>query len=210
MIKLQGKLQRKKLMVSVSGGVDSMAALDFLRRSHDVEVFHYNHGTEYGEHAEDLVRDYVRQYKIPFQFRGMDKKECPPGRSKEDWWRENRYKWLNMFAETYTGYQIITCHHLDDCIETWVWSSMHGKGKIIPYNNGQGVIRPFRLTTKEQLRLWADLNSVPYLEDDSNKNLCYTRNYIRHEMMPHVKRVNPGISKLIKKKVMYDGTTNSY
>jgi len=98
---------------------------------------------------------------------------------------------------------VVTCHHLDDCVETWVWSSMHGTGKIIPYRRN-GVIRPFRTTRKRQLELWAAMHNVPYLEDDSNADVCYTRNYIRHEMMPHVLRVNPGIHKTIAKKVRDD------
>jgi tRNA(Ile)-lysidine synthase len=82
---------------------------------------------------------------------------------------------------------------------------MHGQGKIIPYRH-HNVIRPFRLTRKRDLEMWANLNSVEYLEDDSNKDTCYTRNYIRHEMMPHVLRVNPGIHKVIAKKVKDDQT----
>jgi len=80
---------------------------------------------------------------------------------------------------------------------------MHGTPKLIPYSR-QNVIRPFRLTRKRDLELWANLNNVEYLEDDSNRNIKYTRNYIRHEMMPHVLRVNPGIHKTIAKKVKDD------
>jgi len=80
---------------------------------------------------------------------------------------------------------------------------MHGTGKIVPYRRNH-VIRPFRLTRKRDLELWARLNAVDWIEDDSNQDIHYTRNYIRHEMMPHVLRVNPGIYKTIKKKVMED------
>jgi tRNA(Ile)-lysidine synthase len=115
-----------------------------------------------------------------------------------DFWRKERYKFLHGINA-----EVITAHHLDDCVETWVWSSMHGTGKIIPYAN-KNVIRPFRLTRKRDFQLWADLKNVPYVEDDSNADTCYTRNYIRHEMMPHVLRVNPGIHKTIAKKVKED------
>ena len=70
----------------------------------------------------------------------------------------------------------------------------------MPYRRNH-IIRPFRLTRKRDLRLWADLKQVPYIEDDSNKELCYNRNYIRHKMMPHVLKVNPGIHKVVAKKV---------
>ena len=122
----------------------------------------------------------------------------PKNDSWEEHWRKERYKYFHtIYAD------IITAHHLDDCVETWVWSSMHGTGKIIPYRN-RNVIRPFRLTRKRDFQMWCDLKNIPYVEDDTNADLCYTRNYIRHEMMPHVLRVNPGIHKTILKKVKDD------
>ena len=81
---------------------------------------------------------------------------------------------------------------------------MHGTGKIVPYSRNDRVYRPFRLTRKRDLELWASLNNVPYIEDDSNKDTRYTRNYIRHTMMPNVLKVNPGIYKTIAKKVRED------
>jgi len=203
MIKIQGKIPRQ-VMIAVSGGVDSMAALDFLRRNHEVEVYYFNHGTEYGERAEDLVRRYIMKYDLPFQIRGIAQGTKPKRMSKEEWWRDERYKWMDLFSQHHLP--VITCHHLDDCVETWVWSSMHGTGKIIPYRRN-GVIRPFRGTRKRDSELWAAMHNVPYLEDDSNADTCYTRNYIRHEMMPHVLKVNPGIHKTIAKKVKDDYIT---
>jgi len=205
MIQLQGKLPRK-IMVAVSGGVDSMAALDFLRRNHEVEIFHFNHGTEHSKVAEDCVRRYVQKYDLPFQIRGISKIHKPKGMSQEDYWRQKRYAWIDMFADNHLP--VITCHHLDDCVETWVWSSMHGTGKIVPRTRGN-VVRPFRQTRKRDFQLWADLNNIEYVEDTSNTDTNYIRNYVRHEMMPHVLRVNPGIYKTISKKVKADDGTKS-
>ena len=191
-------------MIAVSGGVDSMAALDFLRRNHNVEVFHFNHGSEYSNRAEDVVRRYVDKYDLPFQIRGITEGTKPKRMSQEEWWREERYKWIDTYADRHLP--IVTCHHLDDCVETWIWSSMHGTGKINHYARGSRVFRPFRQTRKRDFEMWANLNNVPYLEDDSNTDTCYTRNYIRHKMMPHVLQVNPGIHKTIAKKVKNDNT----
>ena len=63
MIKLQGKLP-KKISLAVSGGVDSMVALDFLKKKHEVTVLHYNHGTAHGMEAEDFVTDYCRKNSL--------------------------------------------------------------------------------------------------------------------------------------------------
>jgi tRNA(Ile)-lysidine synthase len=197
MIKLQGKLPRK-LYLACSGGVDSMAALDFLRRNHHVTVLHVNHSTAHGDLAYRFLRDYCMKIDIEmitYEIRGT----IPPGPSKEEWWREHRYS----FFDDYQDSAVVTCHHLDDCVETWIWSSLHGTGKWIPYRRGN-VIRPFRLARKRDLEMWCNLHSVPWIEDDSNTDTCYTRNYIRHEMMPHILKVNPGIHKTIAKKVKED------
>jgi tRNA(Ile)-lysidine synthase len=197
MIHLQGKLPRK-LYLACSGGVDSMAALDFLRRNHEVIVLHFDHGTAHGARASEFINNYCYKNQIPCLVSG-NSGTIPAGVSKEEWWREQRYTFLDGFADA----PVVTCHHLDDCVETWVWSSMHGTGKWIPYRRGN-VIRPFRLTRKSDFEMWCGLAAVPWIEDDSNTDTSYTRNYVRHEMMPHVLRVNPGIHKTIAKKVKED------
>ena len=197
MLKLQGKLPRE-VYVACSGGVDSMAVVDFLKRNHDVTLCYFHHGTNHGDKAAEFVAKYCSDNNVALMMGVLGNAEPAPGQSKEEFWRNERYKFLHgIHAE------IITAHHLDDCVETWVWSSMHGTSKIIPYRN-KNVIRPFRMTRKRDFQMWCDLKNVPYLEDDSNTDTCYTRNYIRHEMMPHVLRVNPGIHKTIAKKVRED------
>jgi tRNA(Ile)-lysidine synthase len=194
MIKMQGTLPRK-VYVALSGGVDSMAVIDFLKRKHIVHALYFDHGTEHGRQAKKFVERYCAINDIPLTL-GEVNGTVPPGPSREAWWREQRYAFFDKFA----GTTIVTAHHLDDCVETWVWSSMHGTGKWVPYRRNY-VVRPFRLTRKRDLELWANLNGVDWIQDDSNEDIHYTRNYIRHEMMPNVLRVNPGIHKTIRKKV---------
>ena len=199
MIKIQNKLSRE-VYVACSGGVDSMAVVDFLKRNHDVTVCYFDHGTAHSFYAREFVAQYCTDNNLPMIMGTVGYAQAKPGQSKEEFWRNERYKFLHEINA-----EIITAHHLDDCVETWVWSSMHGTGKIIPYRN-KNVIRPFRFTRKRDFELWANLKNVPYVEDDSNTDTCYTRNYIRHEMMPHVLKVNPGIHKVIAKKVKEDAS----
>ena len=198
MIKLQHKLPRD-IFVACSGGVDSMAVFDFLHRNHNLTLCFFDHGTETSKKALEFVSEQAVAYNVGFVYGSISKQYNKASEeSWEEYWRIKRYEYFHSFNAP-----VITAHHLDDCVETWVWSSMHGQGKIIPYNN-RNVIRPFRLTRKRDLELWADLKSVPYIEDESNKDTRFTRNYIRHEMMPNVLRVNPGIHKVIAKKVKAD------
>lgn len=194
MIKLQGTIPRE-VVVAVSGGADSMAVLDFLRNNHDVSVAFFDHGTDVSRIAEKFVFEYCRKNNLPLLAGRNFQVDKKPTESWEEYWRIKRYEYFHTINGT-----VITAHHLDDCVETWVWSSMHGTGKIIPYEN-KNVIRPFRLTKKRDLEMWCNLKNVPFIQDETNYDTKYMRNYIRHEMMPHVLRVNPGIHKTIKKKV---------
>lgn len=196
MIRVLGKVPHK-IAVAVSGGVDSMAALDFLRRSRDVEVLHYNHGTgHHADEATELVRDYCTTYGL-FCSVGWNHDEMPSGVSSEAWWRDQRYK----FFERSTTLPIITAHHLGDAVENWIFTSLHGNPFLIPHARGQ-YLRPFLTTEKVDLTSWCERKHVPHVSDPSNTDTKYRRNYIRHVMMPHVETINPGIKKVIKKKLL--------
>jgi tRNA(Ile)-lysidine synthase len=182
--------------VAVSGGVDSMAALDFLRKNRGLQVvLHYNHATPGSAAAERLVTEYCKKHNLQCIV-GNNTGQCPKGRSLEDWWREIRY----AFFEEATDLPVITCHHLNDAVETWLWTSLHGNPRVIPPLRGK-YVRPFLTTTKSDFVQWASKRNVPYTNDESNNNIGFIRNYIRHELMPHALHVNPGIAKVVKKKI---------
>jgi tRNA(Ile)-lysidine synthase len=193
MIKLLHKLP-KKLTVAVSGGIDSMALLDFLRRKHEVDVAFFHHGTVNSRNAWEFLADYCERNSIKFNMGLISSATRPQGLSDEEHWRIQRYMYLDTF-ET-----VVTAHNLDDCVETWVWSCLHGTPKLIPSTRGN-VLRPLLLTEKKDLIDWCTKNNVPWIEDTSNNDVKYTRNYIRHKMMPDVLHINPGIKKVIKKKL---------
>jgi tRNA(Ile)-lysidine synthase len=187
-----------RVYVACSGGVDSMAVLDFLRRKRTVEVLHFNHGNTFAALEQEFVSDYCARNGIVHHHSGVHTQSQPTA-NREEWWRNQRYSWFDQ----YTDAPVITCHHLDDCVETWIWSSLNGTGKIIPYRR-KNVIRPFRLTRKNELKLWCATNSIPWIEDPSNQESKFTRNYIRNQMMPHVLRVNPGIHTVVRRKIKAD------
>lgn len=195
MITIQGSIPRR-VCVACSGGVDSMAIVDFLSRNHVVRPLFIHHNTETSEEAYEFLKNKFGK----LLFTAFITEEKPKKQSQEEFWRDQRYKVFHSIGEA-NGGKVITGHHLNDCVETWVWSSMHGEGKIIPYSN-RNVIRPFRATPKTEFYRWAIRHNVDWLEDKSNNDTNYTRNYIRHKMMPHILKVNPGIEKTIKKKIL--------
>lgn len=204
MFQLQGKIPRT-VNVACSGGVDSMAVVDFLQKNHNVNIVFFDHGTETSQEALEFLEKYVDRKNREFRNtpdattlnieighiqRLKDKRE-----SNEEYWRKERYK----FFYEQEG-PVITCHHLDDCVETWIWSSLHGEGKIIHYSN-QNVIRPFLLNRKAEFVNWCRRNDVPWIEDTTNEDTTYMRNFIRHEVMQKALVINPGLHKVIAKKV---------
>lgn len=197
MIQLLGKVPNN-IWVAVSGGPDSMAALDFLNNGRrNVGVLYFNHCTEHGYEAKKFVRNYCLHRGIGLLDDRVRGKK-PDGVSWEEFWRNERYAYFKSHSDR----PIVTAHHLNDVVEWWLMSSMHGEGKLIPQENDEyNVIRPFLTTPKRDLVDWCDRKNVPYLIDPSNESRDHMRNVTRHDIMPHVLKVNPGIEKVLKKKV---------
>jgi len=200
MIRLSFKLP-KQIAVAVSGGCDSMAALDFLRRNRDVTVLHYNHGTDFSDSAEGLVTEYCKLHNLVL-VKGELTDTPDSGQSLEDFWRYHRYSFFN---ESHGTLPVITCHHLDDVVETWLFTSLHGNSRLIPSRRDQ-FIRPFLETRKAVMEDWCERKCVPYIDDPSNNDVRFMRNYIRHELIPKALRVNPGIYKVLRKKLKQNET----
>jgi tRNA(Ile)-lysidine synthetase-like protein len=190
-----------KISIAVSGGPDSMAALDFLSKSRNVMVLHYNHGTPHAHEAEQLVTDFCKERGLPLLTSRL-LTTPPPGDSKEDFWRKQRYEFFEQVSWTpeYSTRPVITCHHLDDVAETWLFTSLHGEGRLIPSRRGR-YLRPFLMTRKAIFEDWCDRHNIPHVIDPSNEDTRFMRNYIRHEVLPKALRVNPGLHKVLRKKI---------
>lgn len=194
MIKLLGTVP-KKITIALSGGVDSMVLLDFLSRKHSVDAAFFDHGTEASRSAKEFVVEECKKRGIVLTLGKMHQVHRGREQSPEEHWREERYHFLDQFTV------VATAHHLDDVVETWIWSSLHGTSSLLPYQR-RNVIRPLLLNRKGDLVKWAEDKNVRWSEDASNNDFSYTRNYIRHQLMPGVLRVNPGIHTMLKKRLV--------
>ena len=181
----------KQITIACSGGIDSMAVVDFLSRKHDITIAYFNHRTQHGEKAAQFVSKYCSDNNIPMLY-GSPRSQKDSKESQEEYWRRERYDFLSGLGP------VITCHHLDDCVETYIWSALHGTPKVIPLVRNN-VLRPFLTTRKQDFIYWCESHNVPWIEDESNKNPRYMRNYVRNELMPHALHVNPGLHTLVKK-----------
>lgn len=198
MIHVQGKIPRT-VFVAFSGGVDSVAVVDFLRRNHQVSLAYVNHGDEIAKAEQAFVEQYAQQYNLPLYMKRANT-DKPRDNSWEEHWRNERYR---FFRTEITGI-VITCHHLDDCVETWLWNMCNGRDQTIPYNN-LNVIRPFRTTRKFEFVDWCRRKHLKWFEDPTNANPQFaTRNFIRHTLVPAALQVNPGIHTTIRNKLLQE------
>lgn len=196
MIKFLGELP-KDVYIAVSGGIDSMVILDFLSiPSRNIHVLHFNHETKYAKIAELLVRAHCENKNIPLSI-GNIKSKKKARESQEEYWRKERYNFFSNFTDK----KIITCHHLCDQVENYLFTMLNGKEMLIPYSR-DNFIRPFLVTKKKSLIDWANNKNVSYASDPSNKNTKFMRNFIRHELLPMAKVVNPGLEKIVFKKTL--------
>jgi len=187
----------REVGVAVSGGVDSMVALHFLRQKHQVTAIHFCHAESATAEAEyAFVAKHCQEHKIPLLL-GYQITTRPPGASREAYWRHDRYQYFHSIRMP-----IVTGHHLDDAVEWYLFTAFNGEGYFMEYQN-QNVIRPFLGTTKSEIIAYADKHCVPFIEDPANHDPNFAaRNRIRHNILPEVLRVNPGLFKVVKKRVV--------
>ena len=196
MIRIIGKIPHR-VTVACSGGVDSMAILYFLMQGRrKVDVVYFNHDTQHSKEAEKFVKKFCAKNNLILTVGRV--KGNKGKRSLEEFWRDERYVFFRSIRSNF----IITCHHLDDSLETWLMSSFHGTPKLIPYKRHPSIHRPFLMTDKKTLIDYCKRNEVEWLEDPSNKNCTHSRNRVRHKIIPEILKVNPGIKKVIKKKLI--------
>lgn len=195
MIKLLLPVQ-KNIHLALSGGVDSIGAMTFLtnRGRRNVTPLFFDHGTETSKKALEFLLDQGYDVKVGHIQRPKDRKE-----SWEEYWRIQRYSFFSSFKS-----EIITAHHLDDAIESWIFSCINGEGKLIPYETDYGIgaiiIRPFLLTSKNQLKELCIKEGKKWIEDETNNDLSHARNRIRHVILPEILKINKGLEKVIRKK----------
>lgn len=198
--------KKQKLLVAASGGVDSMTLCDLLlKANYNFSIAHCNfklRGKE-AEYDQLLVEQFcednkLKCYTVSFK---TDKYAKSKGLSIQMAARELRY---NFFKEIMTdfGYDyLITAHHLDDNIETFFINLLRGTGirglSGIQLKTGN-IVRPLLSFNKKEIEKYASNNKVSYREDKSNKEDKYVRNYIRLNIIPQLKKVNPSFDETMK------------
>ncbi|HEY9045663.1 MAG TPA: tRNA lysidine(34) synthetase TilS [Ohtaekwangia sp.] len=194
-----------RVLLAVSGGVDSMAMLHlFHRAGYSIAVAHCNfqlrgHDSD-GDEA--FVKAAAAQLDIPCfttQFNTAAFAEFHKV-SIQMAARELRYRWFDELVIQHKFTSLATAHHLNDSLETILLNWIHGASLEgftgIPVKNNT-IIRPMLFATRESIEVYAKEHGILWREDSSNQTDDYQRNYIRHRVIPSLKELNPSLEHTI-------------
>lgn len=177
-----------KLLVAVSGGLDSMALLHVLSSlqnygySLEVRAIHVNHGTRIeNKYESELVHNYCKILGVQFietKLSGLN-----PDSNFEHSAREKRYSAL--YEKLLPEEKLVLAHHIDDSFE-WSVLQMFRSSNLksalgIPLRREE-LIRPFMCVSKAQIRKYLEAYDLPFLEDPTNEMQRFERNYIRAQI----------------------------
>lgn len=192
-------LTGKKLLLATSGGLDSMVMLDlFHNLKFEIAIAHCNFQLRGMESFEDqnFVQNYAETNSIKLFLTQFDTQAFANDYklSTQVAARELRYNWFYELLETENYDYIITAHHADDNVETFLINFVRGTGlgglTGIPEQN-EKVIRPILNFYRQELEQYAIENNILWREDSSNASDKYLRNKIRHTVVPMLKELNP-------------------
>jgi len=195
------RLSRDRILIAVSGGMDSVALVQLCQKAGvKFGIAHCNFQLRGKESDADalFVQALAEQMKVPFyQVSFETKKEAAlTKKSIQVAARDLRYEWLEGLRKTNEYQYIAVGHHHNDSIETLLINLTMGCGirglhGILPKNGL--LIRPLLFSTRVDIEAYIQQNSFDYREDSSNSSTKYTRNALRHLVVPQLQRINPNL-----------------
>lgn len=204
-----------KLLLAVSGGIDSVVLAYLVKEAgQQFSIAHCNFGLrgEESERDEAFVRELARTLAVPLYIRHFDTKKYAAAQrvSIQVAARELRYNWFRDildgkaaadlqegFPQTGAPYQyLLTAHHQDDNIETVFMNFCKGTGiaglkGMLPRQ--ERIVRPLLFASREKIAEYARQQGLVWVEDSSNDETKYTRNYFRKVILPSVEKIYPQV-----------------
>lgn len=204
MLTLKEKFEVDRAIVGLSGGPDSMALLHLLNNNSEVQLqaIHVNYGVSPNSNNwEKLCEEYCAELNVPFKSYRVN----IGTKNFESRAREER---LKIFSTNGFSNNVFLGHHLDDQIETFFLKLKSGNGlrglkamnRIVKLKD-LVIFRPLLSYTKEEIIEYVTYHNIPYVTDESNNDLKYDRNFIRHKVIPLFEERFPNFRRTMEKTV---------
>jgi len=198
MIDIVSHITDKKLILALSGGIDSMVLADLLSQAKaDFVVAHCNFHLrgEESDGDEQFVRDYASRNGLTVYVKQFDTETYAKeqGISIEMAARDLRYAWFEELRQQLQYDYIAVAHHADDQLETFFINLLRGAGirglKGMQPVNGH-ILRPLLDVSRAEIRQYAEEHHLEWREDHTNAETLYLRNKIRHELLPVIDSIS--------------------
>ena len=192
---------QKKVLIAVSGGIDSIVLLElFIKSGYKVAIAHVNFQLrgEESDQDEAFVTQLAKSYHIPSFSKRFETKNYATANSISIQMaaRELRYDWFSELLESEKYDYLATAHHLNDNLETVLINFVRGSGlsglRGIQLKSNR-IIRPLLNFSRHQIETFALSHNLKWREDSSNTSDDYVRNFIRHQVIPKLKEINPSL-----------------
>lgn len=203
------RARHSRLVLGFSGGMDSRVLLDLLaryRQQYQIECLavHVHHGlSPHADHWAQQCREWCREYNIPYQVEKVNL-DTASGDSIEDLARKARYQALK--DHLHPADILLTGQHSDDQLETVLLALRRGSGpkglsamaKVMPLGHSL-LVRPLLSSTRKQIEEYARNHRLSWVEDESNQDIRYERNFIRHQIVPALSQRWPHIHQAVQR-----------
>ena len=204
-------LKEKKLLLAASGGIDSMVMVHlFQQLDFNIAIAHCNFQLRGIDSFNDqnFIENFADKNNIQIFTTQFDTKGFAEDYklSTQVAARELRYNWFSELLETEHFDYLLTAHHADDDLETFLINFSRGTGIEgligIPAQNKQ-IVRPLLQFSRTDIENYAKENNIEWREDSSNASDQYLRNKIRHDLVPILKSLNPDMLATFQKTQNY-------
>lgn len=213
---LNPDFKTKKYLLAISGGVDSMVLFHFFQSLNlKFDAAHINYGLRGKDSDEDelLVRKICKKDDAPFHLYKVSAKDQKPKNSIQEWARNLRYDFFRKILKEENIEFIVTAHHLNDDLETFLINLSKASGikglSGIP-SNENSILRPLLPFTKEEIYAFAKENKIEFREDLSNQKNDYLRNRIRNKITPKLLETNENFLENFGKSLSYLKETRNF
>ncbi len=190
----------QSLLLAVSGGKDSIAMLHCFHKMGDffMAVGHFDHQSRGGDSTLDaqFVEKYVSSLGLRCYLGTAKVEEVAKNKKQgfEAMARQLRYDFLEKTAKKTKADWILTAHQAEDNVETFLLhfcrgAGLQGLGGIAPVRGN--IARPLLQVSRQEISDYVGEFQLPFREDLSNFDLHFRRNYVRHEILPHMAKLNP-------------------